>query len=177
VNLEQDAIANAESWIAWIEKHAGAAADPRRLGGHTPASAAQPWERAIFGLLAQASAENPEGFAAAFAPIFGPERLNPLVGDSVDALWNVIGNGIADDWEIFLQWRNEGYVVVPEGLRREQDARFRKSQAFRLLGILTGGSRPAPGDADEAALLQDRFESEPHALHGSRPRRVPRGPR
>lgn len=170
MSLEQDALANAESWAAWIERNAQNDVDPRGASHHTPP---QDWERAVFGLLAQASAENPDGFATAFADVFGSAQSNPLTAIVCDSFWNLIRNGISDDWELFLQWREEGYFVVPENLRKDADAAFREKEAYRMLGLLTCGSRPAPGLANEGRLIQEMFKQEPFVARESLPAKAP----
>lgn len=116
--------------------------------------------RYLVGYLIQASAENPEHFARAFEPILGSDLTNPLTLIGEGALINLEGNGIGDDWEIYLQWREEGYVVVGEDLRQPQDARFRAKEAIRLLDIITGGQACAPGSANEFALVQAMYEQD-----------------
>lgn len=73
---------------------------------------------------------------------------------------NLVNNGVHDDWEIFLQWRDSGYVVVPESQRQPPDARLGYGQAVRLLDTITGGIRAAPGLANDEALVQAMYESQ-----------------
>lgn len=145
----------AQTWLDWVkEQHAYAKYESHRYDWHTDE------DRSILGYLVQASAEQPEAFARAFAPILGSDPTNPLTAAGADELSNLKNNGIGDDWEIFLQWRETGYVVVPENLRQPQDARFRVNEAIRLLDIITGGQVRAPGQADTGVLLQHMYETE-----------------
>lgn len=150
---EQAALVHAQSWVDWANQNAMQPRFELPKDAHFQSGA-------ILGLLIQASAENPSEFARAFEPLFGPKAPNPLTATGHGALDSLLRNGVGDDWEIYLQWRESGYAVVPESQRQPQDARFRESQALRLLYLLTGGSRPAPGLADEAALIQDLHQSE-----------------
>ena len=160
-----DRLALAASWVDWTQANHSRA--PYAINHQT-------WEsveyRAIVGYLIQAAAEQPADFARAFEPIFGPELTNPLTTLAEGALSNLVRNGIGDDWEIYLQWRETGYVVVGEDQRRPQDARFGVKEAIRLLDIITGGQVQAPGVANEAVLVQEMWEVE-----GSRPSFGPGG--
>jgi hypothetical protein len=143
----------AQTWFDWVRSTGSQARyqlhdDKRDIG------------KAMIGYLIQAAAENPEHFARAFEPIFGSELTNPLTLIGEGALINLEGNGISDDWEIFLQWREEGYVVVGEDMRQPQDARFGVKEAIRLLDTITGGQARAPGNANEDALVQAMYEQD-----------------
>lgn len=144
-----------QTWIDWAREHALDAnydVDPSDwLEGKGVA---------LIGFLIQASAEQPEEFSRAFSPILGFDKINPLTNIGEGTLLNLVRNGVCDDWEIYLQWREEGYVVVHEVDRLPQDARFGFSQAHRLLDTITGGQTMAPGSADVGALIQNMYESE-----------------
>lgn len=143
----------AQTWFDWVNNMGSKARYQFRDGDCDMG-------KAIVGYLIQACTENPGGFARAFEPIFGTELINPLTLCGEGALINLESNGISDDWEIFLQWREDGYVVVGENLRQPQDARFRAKEAIRLLDTITGGQAQAPGIANEAALVQAMYEQD-----------------
>jgi hypothetical protein len=110
----------------------------------------------------QASAESPEEFARIFRHALGPDILNPLSPAGSGALHSLVANACYDDWELFLAWREEGYIVVPENQRQPSDARFGPEQALRLLDIVCGGRRAPPGEAIEERWVQ-AFHELPHA--------------
>lgn len=144
----------AMSWITWARRIApGRSYDLRDPPGDR--------DVVLLGLFIQASAEQPVEFARIHAAVLGPERTHPLTSVGEGALVNLLRNGVGDDWEIYLQWTDLGYVVVNEDLRQPQDARIRPVQARRLLDTITGGLRAAPGLADEGELVQSFYELEP----------------
>lgn len=165
MGFEEDCAANEKGWIDWacgqiarLDPSAAASPHWKRFREELAGDSRTCGRRGTMGALIQAAAENPEGFALAFGPVLArsgekPEAPNPLTWAGLSWLDNLCVNGLFDDWELFLQWRDEGYRVVGEGERRDQDQPLGPRQALRLLGDLTCGSRPAPGEADVDALL------------------------
>lgn len=154
----------AQTWLDWAREHAIDA-----TYDIDPSDWLKDKDVEIMGYLIQASAEQPAEFARVFAPILGSDQTNPLTNIGEGTLLNLVRNGVCDDWEIYLQWREEGYVVVNESDREPQDARFGFSQAKRLLDTLTGGPSMAPGTADVEALLQNMYETDKPPTPGRRP--------
>lgn len=148
-------LARAQTWLDWARRHAPRLQYERaylHLRGN---------DLGLLGYFIQACSEQPAEFARVFAPLLGAERTHPLTLAGEGTLLNLVRNGVGDDWEIFLQWTDQGYVVVAEEQRRPQDTRLREAEARRLLDTLTGGLREAPGLADEAELVQSFYEIEP----------------
>lgn len=146
----------AQTWFDWVQDMGGNAQYQFRSDRNDEF-------KAIMGYFVQSCAENPEDFTRAFEPLLGPDHLNPLTRSGEETLSNLIANGIGDDWEIFLQWRDSGYVVVGMDQRQPQDARLGVREAIRLLDIISGGQARAPGIANEAAWVQSMYETEiPH---------------
>lgn len=152
-SADRTALSAAQSWIDW--------ARTASCGNVSYECIESGPSLLALGHMLQAACERPQEFAQAFAPVLGPAQTNPLTRGGEGALLNLVSNGIFDDLEIFLQWRDGGYVVVREQERQPEDTRFRFNEARRLLDTLTGGQRHAPGEADEAALVQSMFEAEP----------------
>lgn len=146
------------TWLEWARVHA-----PRRRYELIDAERG-PWhpdDLVLLGLYVQACAEQPAEFARIHAGVLGEDRTHPLTAVGEGALLNLVRNGVCDDWEVFLQWTERGYLVVNESQRRPQDARMHHAEARRVLDTITGGLRRAPGLADEGELIQSFYELEP----------------
>lgn len=108
------------------------------------------------GALIQFAAEENAEFNRTFAAVVGHPRrsadVNPFTVEGLAFIESLYRNGVRDDWEIFLAWREEGYVVVGEDARLPQDVRFGFRAAVDWLERRLGGFRPAPGEADVDAL-------------------------
>lgn len=150
----------AQSWMDWARSHSKSADYSMEASQWLHGQDLQ-----LLGMFIQASAEKPDEFERIFSSVLQDGAPNPLTASGAGTLMNLVRNGVFDDWEIYLQWREEGYAVVPEGMRKPQDAPLTAEVATRLLLMITGGQRMAPGEADEGALLQSMYEMEPSHRH------------
>ncbi|HEY6437466.1 MAG TPA: hypothetical protein VIY47_12820, partial [Ignavibacteriaceae bacterium] len=107
----------------------------------------------IFGALIQLACENPKEFHRFFAPLINDKAIHPFTVEGFSFIVNLYSTGVMDDWEIFLQWRDEGYVVVNESERRDQDQRFNWKVALGILEREVGGFRVAPGETPTDDLV------------------------
>ena len=161
--MSAQAHADARSWIDWLRENAADVSF-----AHWDSWDRGDESRLHLGMLIQSCAESPAEFQRTFASLCGEQTPNPLTPEGFDLLTNLVSNGIMDDWDIFLQWRDDGYRVVGESERKNQDARFRSNESLRVFGLLCGNLRPAPGLADVGALLQGMYEAAPKALFSQR---------
>lgn len=146
---ELDMSGEAASWVSWAMS----------LGAPFELARFSQKDLDLLGRFTQAAMERPEDFERALRPALGAGKVNPMTPEGAGVLESLVRNGVGDDWELFLQWRPQGYVVVHEGDQTEADQRMRESQALRLMDLITGGVRRAPGLADEAAWIQRSFEA------------------
>lgn len=155
-----DDLATAQTWLHWRDQQSQAPDSAQERGHWTSLSAGH---QLLLARLVQACAEQPREMQRRMGDVvpwaISSEGINPLRGAAFDALKNVVSNGVGDDWELFLQWTDTGYRVVAEDQRQLQDARLGAQQVLRLVDIVTGGLRAAPGLADLDALVQDMYES------------------
>lgn len=160
---DPDRLQAAQSWIDWASGLSPYVSSygPR----HGPEYPLSEQDILLMGYFIQACAEKPDDFVRMFGPILWDASVNPLTSNTADQISNIIGNGVNDDWCIYAQWREQGYVVVNESESRAEDFPLTMNPEFtmRLLDNIAGGLRTAPGDADEAALVQAMFELQPAA--------------
>lgn len=114
----------------------------------------------ILGAMIQLGMEDPEEFNRMFGPVLF-EKFHPCKLSGLVFIGHALGNGVQDDWEIFLQWRDEGYVLVNEDERRDQDARFREEVASSIMPRACRGIRMAPGESDVDALWASLYTRTP----------------
>ncbi len=161
----------AQTWLHWRDKAAQA---PDADQSHWHWASFIPKDQMLLARLVQACAEHPLEMQRRIGDVvpwaISGCGLNPLRGPVFDALKNVVGNGVNDDWELFLQWTDGGYRVIAEDQRQPQDARLRAEQVLRLVDTVTGGLRAAPGLAEMGTLVQDMYES--HDAHADTARRT-----
>lgn len=142
------------TWIDWVEKLAGEELyDRGRLGVK---------EANLLDYAIQAAMENPADFERIFASALGPGKINPLCPGPAGGLSSLVRNGVYDDWELWLQWSTEGYRVVTESQKGGADQPFKEGQALRVLDLIAGGRRAAPGNANSEVWVQDMFEQAFH---------------
>jgi hypothetical protein len=108
----------------------------------------RPDRLAALGALIQLGFEDNDEFNRLVARILPGRRVNPACAAGLGDIAHLYRNGIMDDWEIFLAWTDEGYVLVNETERRPQDARFDFDVAPGFADRMCRGMRSAPGEAD-----------------------------
>lgn len=154
--MDKSANASESTWLDWAQELSGVDIYGRdRLGAG---------EAKLLDYVIQAAMENPGDFERVFASALGPGKINPLCPGPAGALLSLVRNGVYDDWELWLQWSAEGYRVVTESQKGGADQPFKEGQALRVLDLIAGGRRAAPGNANSEVWVQDLCE-QPFRRH------------